>query len=416
MRRLDARKGARMACVSLVLGLTGCEGLSVSDDPEGRWVDLFDGQTLEGWTQLNGTAPYAVVNGAIRGSNVLDSPNSFLATDTDYEDFVLEFQARSDGFGNSGVQFRTELAPDERSGLIGYQLEIDPTDRRFTGGIYHESAHVWRHTMARNPECRAAYHHGEWNDFRIEAVGQTVATWVNGVACAHVVGDHHSDGFIALQIHDIGRNEALVGNFTEWRDLRLLANPRDADLWLDRRFALIEGWLVDEISASEALRGWRRVDLTDGSASLDVPGDAFELVIDVRVEGAADGQLSYAYSNGARQCAGRYQIANDAVLGETRPANGLLGSFPGRIAAENLSEPGYGKRAYSGDMWNRVRLIVMPGRVEHWLNGDQVVGYESCDPDVSDMEASTDPAPGVRLTIEAGIIETRSAKVRAISD
>ena len=42
------------------------------------WVSLFDGKTLEGWTQKNGTAKYEVVGNTIKGTTNEGSPNSFL--------------------------------------------------------------------------------------------------------------------------------------------------------------------------------------------------------------------------------------------------------------------------------------------------------------------------------------------------
>ncbi|MBO6696594.1 MAG: DUF1080 domain-containing protein, partial [Henriciella sp.] len=161
-----------------VVMLAGCGHVTTPTEEQTGWVELFDGQSLEGWNQVNGEAPYESVDGVIRGTNIFDTPNSFLATDEEYSDFMLEFESRSIGDANSGVQFRTELAPGTWSGVVGYQLDIDPSERRWTGGIYHEGVHIWRHSMARNPDCQAAYQHGEWNAYRIEAIGSVIATWV----------------------------------------------------------------------------------------------------------------------------------------------------------------------------------------------------------------------------------------------
>jgi hypothetical protein len=60
-----------------------------------KFVPLFDGQTLGGWKQLNGTAPYAVEDRMIAGATAKGSPNSFLCTTRDYGDFILEFEATS---------------------------------------------------------------------------------------------------------------------------------------------------------------------------------------------------------------------------------------------------------------------------------------------------------------------------------
>ena len=72
------------------------------------WQQLFNGENLDGWTQLNGEADYRVENNAIVGKAVPDTPNSFLTTDDDYGDFILEFDVYMDTQMNSGVQFRSQ--------------------------------------------------------------------------------------------------------------------------------------------------------------------------------------------------------------------------------------------------------------------------------------------------------------------
>ena len=389
--------------------LTGCQHAPAASEEDSRWIELFDGQSLTGWNQVNGEAPYEVLDGVIRGTNVLDSPNSFLATNQAYSDFVLEFESRSIGDANSGVQFRTERAPGTWSGVVGYQLDIDPTARRWTGGIYHEGVHVWRHSMARNADCQAAYQHGDWNSYRIEATGSVIATWVNDVPCAHIVGDHHAAGFIALQVHAIGQEEQYLGSFTEWRRLRILNEPETRDLWLTRRAASIEGWLENEISENEIEKGWSRLDFSNESAAFVTGSDGFEIVLDMRLDDEAEGLLEYTFEEAEATCTGRYQILNDVALGETRAGAALMGSYPDKHEAENLSEPGRPKRVYSSERWNRVRIVVTNDHIQHWLNSVKVVEYPRCE--------TADPRSGetqvsLKLIPQNGRIESRSAKIR----
>ena len=389
--------------------LIGCQHAPAPSEEDSRWIELFDGQSLTGWSQVNGEAPYDVIDGVIRGTNVLDSPNSFLATNDMYSDFVLEFESRSIGDANSGVQFRTERAPGTWSGVVGYQLDIDPTARRWTGGIYHEGVHVWRHAMARNPDCQVAYQHGDWNSYRIEAVGSVIATWVNDVPCAHMVGDHHNTGFVALQVHAIGQETKYLGSFTEWRSLRMLNDPETSDLWLTRRAASIEGWLENEVSETEIEKGWRLLDVSNDTVAFGASSDDFEIVFDMRLDDEAEGLLEYSFEAPGATCRGLYQILNDVTLGETREATTLMGSYPDKYAAENLSEPGRPKRAYSSERWNRVRIVVTNDQVQHWLNSVKVVEYPICEPSA---EPSAETRVSLKLIPQNGRIESRSAKVR----
>lgn len=398
-----------MIGVVCAVALPGCQYAPTASGEDSRWIDLFDGQSLTGWSQVNGEAPYRIVDGVIRGTNVLDSPNSFLATNEAYSDFVLEFESRSIGDANSGVQFRTERAPGTWSGVVGYQLDIDPTARRWTGGIYHEGVHVWRHAMARNPDCQAAYQHGEWNSYRIEATGSVIATWVNGAPCAHMVGHHHASGFVALQVHAIGQETQYLGSFTEWRRLRILNNPDSSDLRLTQRAASIEGWLENEVSETEIEKGWRLLDFSNESAAFASGSDDFEFVVDMRLDDEAEGLLEYTFGVPGATCTGLYQILNDVTLGEGRAGSTLMGSYPDKYAAENLSEPGRPKRAYSSERWNRVRILVTEDEVQHWLNSVKVVEYPRCETTAGPSEETH---VSLSLTTQNGQIESRNAKVR----
>lgn len=217
--------------------------LAAGDD--GGFTDLFDGQSLDGWTQRGGKATYTVVTDAeggpqIVGTSVADTPNSFLCTEQDYADFVLEFEVWVDPAVNSGVQFRSNVYGDETKTTMtngagvryaakqpagrvyGYQCEIDPSDRSWSGGIYDEGRRGWIFDLEgdEHAAARDAFKQGEWNHFRIEAVGDTIKTFVNGVPAADFSDDMTSTGFIGLQVHSIGAPEQ-AGKQIKWRNVRI---------------------------------------------------------------------------------------------------------------------------------------------------------------------------------------------------
>jgi hypothetical protein len=112
------------------------------------WNDLFNGKDLSGWHQLNGHAKYTVENGEIVGTTVVNTPNSFLATNKDYGDFFLELDIKVDTSMNSGIQIRSESLPDYNNGRVhGYQVEIDPSKRAWSGGIYDEARRGWLYPL-----------------------------------------------------------------------------------------------------------------------------------------------------------------------------------------------------------------------------------------------------------------------------
>ena len=138
-------------CVLLLLVLLGCSSLKISaqGNEKVQWINLFNGKDLKGWKQLNGKARYEVKNGEIIGTTVLNEPNSFLATEKIYGDFIFEVEFLVNGEMNSGIQFRSEIndandkcnVTDKKTPLRvhGYQMEIDPSSRAWSGGIYDEA-------------------------------------------------------------------------------------------------------------------------------------------------------------------------------------------------------------------------------------------------------------------------------------
>lgn len=181
--------------------------LAFAEEP-GDWTILFNGENLDGWVQRGGDAKYEVVDGVIVGTTVPNTPNSFLCTEKDYGDFILEVEYLVDPELNCGVQFRSLSTPDYQDGRVhGYQCEIDPSDRGWSGGIYDEGRRGWLDDLSDNPAARYAFKQGDWNHYRIEAVGDRIVTFVNGVRAADLVDGETAKGFIALQVHGVGKRE-----------------------------------------------------------------------------------------------------------------------------------------------------------------------------------------------------------------
>jgi hypothetical protein len=208
-----------------------------------KWQNLFDGKTLDGWEQLNGTATYEVKEGMIMGTTVLGSPNSFLCTQKKYGNFILELDFKVDEGLNSGIQIRSKSLKDYQNGRVhGYQVEIDPAQkelysstppnqyadgaavpdgnqpRRWTGGIYDEGRRGWLCDLTRNVAARLAFKPDEWNHFRIEAIGDGIRTWINGVFAAGLADAMTPNGFIALQVHAVKEEKPM---HIYWKNLRI---------------------------------------------------------------------------------------------------------------------------------------------------------------------------------------------------
>ena len=130
----------RRSCITLILGFLLATSVRAADTEKG-FVPLFDGKTLDGWKQHGGKAKYAVEDGAIIGTSVPNTSNSFLCTEKTYGNFILELEFKVDPELNSGVQIRSEVNANDR--VFGYQVEIDPSARAWSGGIYDEGRRGW---------------------------------------------------------------------------------------------------------------------------------------------------------------------------------------------------------------------------------------------------------------------------------
>jgi len=216
----------------LALALLAAAAVQRASADEPAWKTLFDGQSLAGWKQRGGAAKYRVEEGAIVGQSVPNTSNSFLCTDRDYGDFILELEFKVDPTLNSGVQIRSECFDEARkvthegkekvipAGRVhGYQVEIDPSDRAWTAGIYDEGRRGWLNDLKDNEAARKAFKPGEWNHLKVECRGESIKTWLNGVPAADLKDALTPQGFIALQVHGVGpRKEGLE---VRWRNIRL---------------------------------------------------------------------------------------------------------------------------------------------------------------------------------------------------
>lgn len=185
------------------------------------WVPLFDGKSLDGWEQKNGTATYKAEDGCIVGRTAEGSPNSFLATKKSYGDFELKFEVRVDDELNSGVQIRSASKPDVNNGVVhGPQVEIAINGT--AGFIYGESLKFgWLSEDRSDPKAQAAFKKGEWNRYRVLADGKSIKTWVNDVPVANLVDEKTGmmSGFIGLQVHGIKKG---TGPFeVRWKNISL---------------------------------------------------------------------------------------------------------------------------------------------------------------------------------------------------
>ncbi|MDX1641686.1 MAG: DUF1080 domain-containing protein [Balneolaceae bacterium] len=406
--------------ISTVLFLLPIQACSQADQD---WQPMFNGQNLDGWTKLNGDAEYQVDGTTITGIARMDTPNTFLATEESYGDFILEFDVKVDPRLNSGVQIRSESNQEYMKGRVhGYQVEIDPSQRAWSGGIYDEARRGWLYPITRNKECSEAFRNGLWNTYRIEAVGNEIKTWVNGAQCSNLYDDMTSEGFIALQVHSI-YDEEQDGATVQWRDVKIMTENLEEHRMKDDPDAEVINWVSNSLTESEKRHGWRLlwdgkttngwrqansdhfpeqgwiiedetlIVLESGGRESRYAGDIvteqefsdFIFEVDFKITKGANSGIKYFVLEGLNPGSGseigpEYQIldnenhpdANQGVAG-----NRTVASLYDMITASNLSEENRDNIRFKGvGQWNKARIVAKGNHVEHWLNNVKVVEYE----------------------------------------
>lgn len=220
----------RLFLITSISTFTALVSLSMAQAEDG-WTNLFDGKTLEGWTQKSsGIAKYRVEDGAIIGTTVEGSSNSFLCSNLTYSDFELEFDVKVSDELNSGVQIRSKVKDPEdkaKSRVYGPQVEIEASPGQ-AGWIYGEATEFkWLSEAPKSADAKVNSHthfkNGEWNHFRVIAKGNNIQTWINGNKVADLTHDGiyamNPSGFIGLQVHGIKKGTGPYE--ASWKNIKI---------------------------------------------------------------------------------------------------------------------------------------------------------------------------------------------------
>jgi len=411
-----------------LLLITGYPAVSLLSQGKAKtqWINLFNGKDLKGWKQLNGKAKYQVRNGEIIGTTVPGEPNSFLATEKNYGDFILEVDFKVDSTMNSGIQFRSEVKDGADTCKVtdketpervhGYQVEIDPSSRAWSGGLYDEARRGWLYSLENNPTAKAAFKNGQWNHYRVECFGNSIRTWVNGIACAHLIDNMTPSGFIALQVHAID-DPKQTGKEIRWRNVRIqttdlkpsppdnifVVNTIPNDLSPDEK--RLGTRLLWDGKTTNGWRGAYKTYFPDKvwyieNGTLNVKGStgaesanggdivtteqfgAFDLQFEFKLTDTANSGVKYFVTESEKNQGSAIGLEYQ-VLDDDKHPDAKLGSIGNRTQASlydlipSLKITESRREKLPIGEWNRGRIVVYPdGKIEHWINGWKVVEYQ----------------------------------------
>lgn len=203
---------------------------------------IFNGTTLAGW---DGDSNYwRVEDGVLIGET---TPGKLLLSNTFIvwqggrpRDFELRLEYRISDSGNSGINYRSSIVPDDvtpsnQFAMRGYQCDIDGR-QLYTGNNYEERGRLF--LALRGQKTRvvsdgppillatlgdsatlASYVTNDWNEVHITAVGNTLEHTINGRVMTVVIDDdipnRPVDGLIGMQVH------AGPAMKVEYRNIRL---------------------------------------------------------------------------------------------------------------------------------------------------------------------------------------------------
>jgi len=396
---------------------SSCSKVKKDDAP---WVSLQDGNTLNGWTVKGGNATYKVEDGTIVGTTVSESPNTFLTSDKNYGDFILELDYKVDSTMNSGIQIRSNSFLYYRDGVVhGYQIEIDPSKRAWSAGIYDEKGRKWLNTLTDNPKAQKAFKQNDWNHYRIEALGDTIKTWINDVPAAYLIDDKTATGFIGLQVHGISGDQK-PGKSIMWKNIRIITdNPEKYSTKIGIEPVITKNHLTIDEEANgwkmlwdgKTTTGWRSArsdnfpsnsiwEINNGELSVITTGGLesaeggdivttelykdFELSVDFKISSGGNSGIKYYVDTELNKGPGssiglEYQILDDELHPDAK-----LGAHEGsRTIASlyDLIQADPNKPIQPVGEWNTAYISSKNNRVEHWLNGVKVLEYERESPE-----------------------------------
>ena len=190
---------------------------------------IFNGKDLTGW---KGQPEFwSVKDGAITGQTTKETPakeNTFLIWEGEVGDFELTFKykltdanGKAEGFGNSGVQYRSKVVKPEYSVVAGYQADME-CGKTYSGILYEEKGRgilaqrgqqvvikdgakpEVKGEIGKSDEIQAGIKPAGWNEYKIVAKGNHLQHYINGDQTIDVTDESAvgaKTGVLALQLH-----------------------------------------------------------------------------------------------------------------------------------------------------------------------------------------------------------------------
>lgn len=334
------------------------------------WISLFDGQTMFGWKPTSG-AEWKIADGAL----VVESGEpGLLCTTTQFSDYVLKLDFRSDKGTNSGIFLHTP------SGIKGadmdvetecYELNIADSDNPFPTG-----------SLVKRQKAEGDFESTDWQSYEVTVEGGKVTVKLDGEQIVEYEDPAPiGRGHIGLQL-----NHGKVA----FRNIKLKPLGT-ADIFNGKD---LTGWKTYPDMASKFTvteEGFMNV--KDGKGQLETEGQYGDFVLQLECITHAENLNSGIFFRcipGDTMNGYESQIHNGFEDDDrTKPMDCGTGGIFRRQAA---------RRVVADDLkWFHKTLIADGAHVAAWVNGYQVSDW------TDEREPDENPRKGLRL--EAGTIQ-----------
>jgi hypothetical protein len=349
----------------------------------GEWIDLFNGKDLANWENPYDWGKAEVVDGEIHLTT--EKSKWFLSTVKEYSDFIFEVEVKMpEGKCNSGFLFRSHKSKNR---MFGYQAEVDPSGRNWSGGLYDEGRRGWfispNRDHAKSKEAKEqsiaafveragdCFKRHDWNKYRIECRGGHIKISVNGVTTTDIHDQKDAKGYIALQHHGekgqiyrfrnirimelTADDTAVRSSSTEWTSLFASS---DFSQWTSiKGQAVGEGWSIKNGIVHRS--GRRPGDIITKQQYKD-----FELCFNWKISEGGNSGIKYRTKG---RLGLEYQVLDDAKHKDSKIPTHRAGDLYELAAAPD------DKPLNPATQWNTGRIIARGDSIQHWLNGEKVV-------------------------------------------
>jgi len=224
--------------IVLILATLALNSIAGDKTDKTLWKTIFNGKDFTNWKLVGSNGHAEVKDSAFYCHMTANTTeHTFVCTKEKYGDFILEMDVNTDPGYNTGILLRCIDKPKGcdtcKVSLYGYQVKIDPsTTRCWTGGIFDDFGATWHwlYDLSKDERARKAYHIGEWNHFRIEAIGNSIKVWVNGIPTTNMINPKYSKGYISIKIHslkNLPEEEKKIGRF---KNIRIITKNLNENL------------------------------------------------------------------------------------------------------------------------------------------------------------------------------------------